>query len=163
MAAAVPDLGALRAWKVKAGPRLGTWTCISAFAANEPESTSAILAKLKKAGFLKAKPRLALLNLREDRPDRTQQWLEALGQGYFKDFDGVILCGASRALARRVSKVQPGNGPGLSVISSLNAEQAMARLPGAEKGGGVLVGVGNFGGLGRDMVELWRQRGKACG
>jgi len=162
MAESRPDLGVVRAWKIRIGRTPRVWTCVSAFAANEPESTSAILAKLKKAGFLKATPRLALLNLREDRPDRTRQWLAALGQGYFKDFEGVILSGATRALARRLSKVRPGNGPWLSVIPGRDAEEVMDKLLGDEKRGGLLVGVGNFGGLGRSLVELWERRGEAC-
>lgn len=161
MAQARPDLGVVRAWKVKVGRTSPVWTCVSAFAANEPESTTAILAKLEKAGYLKATPRLALLNLREDRPDRTRQWLAALRQDYFKDFDRVILSGATRALARRLSRARPGNSPVLSIIPDRDAEKAMERLLGEEKRGGLLVGVGNFGGLGRSLVEFWERKGEA--
>jgi poly-gamma-glutamate synthase PgsB/CapB len=162
MAESRPDLGVLRAWKVRIGRTSRVWTCVSAFAANEPESTSVILAKLEKAGFWKVLPRLALLNLREDRPDRTRQWLAALREGYFKDFEGVIISGATRALIRRLSKLRPGNGPWLSVAGDRNAEEVMEKLPGQEKRGGLLVGVGNFGGLGRVLVELWQAKGEAC-
>jgi poly-gamma-glutamate synthase PgsB/CapB len=161
MAESRPDLGVVRAWKVKVGRTSRVWTCVSAFAANEPESTDAILAKLKKAGFMKVAPRLALLNLREDRPDRTRQWLAALGQDYFRDFEGVILSGATRALVRKLSKAGLRSGPWLSVIPDRGAEEVMDKLPGQEKRGGLLVGMGNFGGLGRSLVELWEQKGEA--
>ncbi len=161
MAGAHPDLGALRAWKVRFGRPPRVWRCLSAFAANDPESTSIILAKLKKAHFLKKGRRLLLLNLREDRPDRTRQWLEAAGQGYFKEFDRLAVSGAPRALERRLAKVQPAAGPPLTVVSDEDPLAVMNKLLGEETGGGLLVGVGNIGGLGRSLVELWERIGEA--
>jgi len=162
MAQASSDRGALRAWKIRIGRGPGLWTCVSAFAANEPESTFVILAKLKKAGFLKTRPRLALLNLRADRPDRSQQWLAAVRQGFFKDFDRLIFNGAPRAWFHRMSARQGGK-PELSAVPARKAEKVMDNLLGQEKRGGLLVGFGNFGGMGQDLVEFWEQRGKACG
>jgi poly-gamma-glutamate synthase PgsB/CapB len=161
MAGARPDLGALRAWKVRFGRPSGVWWCLSAFAANDPESTSVIMAKLRSTRFLQKGRRLLLLNLREDRPDRTRQWLEAAGQGYFREFDRLAVSGAPRALQRRLAKIQPAAGPPLTVVSDKDPMAVMNNLLGKETGGGLLVGVGNIGGLGRSLIELWERIGEA--
>jgi poly-gamma-glutamate synthase PgsB/CapB len=159
MATARPDSGAFRVWKIRVGNPPRSWRCAAAFAANEPESTEILLRRLREAGLMRKGPRLALLNLREDRPDRTRQWLAAAGLGFFREFDELLIAGASRAEARLWKRNAGKAGAPLRLVGERRPESLMRAACGNHESGGLLFGAGNIGGMGRALVEYWEQNG----
>lgn len=159
MSSARPDSGAFRMWKVRTGEPPRPWRCASAFAANEPESTQVLLRRLREAGLLRRGPRVALLNLREDRPDRTGQWLDAAGRGFFREFDVLLITGASRAAERLWIKKAAGLTLPLRLFPDSRPEALMKEACGGYKTGGLLFGAGNIGGAGRALVDYWEVSG----
>ncbi len=164
-AAAVPDFGSLKLWRADLGdPPRGVWLA-SAFAANEPDSTARVLDKL--AGLLPPgeRPVVGLLNLREDRGDRTRQWLGEAKGTYFSRFSHVALTGgAARAFLRLLGRSAAGR-PAFSLLSERSPEAATRRLAGLAPGNGeaVIVGLGNMGGAGERFVDCWARLGRAAG
>jgi poly-gamma-glutamate synthase PgsB/CapB len=106
MARAAPDFGGLRAWRGRFGDPPRPALCVSAFAANEPESSALALEKIKKRFPSAARALVGLLSLREDRGDRTLQWIRAAGEGFFREFALVVLLGPpARAALRKIGKL----------------------------------------------------------
>ena len=160
MGKAARDFGSLRAWRASFGaPPHHVW-CVSAFAANDPESSAAVLARLPSLLPAGAGPLIGLLALREDRGDRTLQWVRAAGQGFFKDFEHVaVLGGPARAASRAFRKAL---GPGIRKFSfepAFRPPDLMERLAGPAGRDPVLVGLGNIRGAGEDFIRYWQETG----
>jgi gamma-polyglutamate synthase len=164
MAKAGPDFGSLRVWRASFGtPSRAAW-CVSAFAANDPESSAAVLARLPvllPAGW---GPLVGLLALREDRGDRTLQWVRAAGEGFFNDFEHVaVLGGPARAAARMFRRAL---GPGIrrfSFVPDSRPAELMERLVRTAGPGPVLVGLGNICGPGEAVIRHWQDVGTPHG
>jgi poly-gamma-glutamate synthase PgsB/CapB len=167
MAGARPDLGGLRVFRAAIGSPPSPWLLVSAFAANDPESSRLALAKLRGLTHSFPGKRRAVLNLRDDRGDRTLQWLAALKDGFFNEFNRVVLVGspavaALRRRARRIGKKARMPANHISVMGERSPEKITAAMA-VESGsalGGVIIGLGNMGGLGRGLVEYWEQIGE---
>ena len=158
IAGARPDFGSFRAWDTVLGDPPASWTLVSAFAANDPESTRRALGRLD--GLLRATPRelVGVLNLREDRGDRTLQWIDALDSGFFSGFAALYVVGAHTG-ARRWRRPSAAT-PAVRPLREDSVEPLMAAVVQAHREGAVLVGLGNMGGLGRSLVELWEKTGR---
>jgi len=164
MIKAKPDLGGLKVLGARLGDPPAAWHLVSAFAANEPESTRLALDKLHELVPGSRMKRTAVLNLRQDRGDRTLQWLEALKEGFFAEFNAVAIVGtpAVAALRRKVrliekdSRIPAGQ---VVVLSERSPERITSALvTGRDNSrGGLIVGVGNMGGLGRGLMEYWER------
>ena len=166
-AAAVPDAGALRLWRGTFGDPPRPAVCVSLFAANEPESSAAALRQVLAAVPLGGRPLVALLSLREDRGDRTLQWVRAAGDGFFRDFSAVWLVGPTAGAAlRKIRRCRERTGPVFSMIegrTGRSPEAVMARLVSVTAGEAVIVGLGNFVGAGEALVRLWAEKGTGHG
>jgi gamma-polyglutamate synthase len=174
LAAARPDFGALRLWKAReAGGR--ALYLASVFAANEPESSAEAIAALRARHPALPSKAVALLNLRADRGDRTEQWLQALEDGFFAPFDSLVFIGDhARALGRRkwarrlgrsVSPAAAGAPrPAVSAIPGRDPARIMTSLAGLAPiaaGEALVVGLGNIGGAGEALVDYWARTGEA--
>jgi poly-gamma-glutamate synthase PgsB/CapB len=163
MIKAKPDLGGLRILKARLGEPPALWHLASAFAANDPESTRLALAKLGEFIPGCGVRRSAILNLRQDRGDRTLQWLEALKGGFFAGFESVAIVGtpAVAALRRKVKRLARDSriAAGQVIVLSERSPERITRLVTvkAPRAGGLIVGVGNMGGLGRGLLEHWER------
>ncbi len=158
IAGARPDFGGLRAWHAVVGDPPVCWTLVSAFAANDPDSSRRSLERL--AGLQSVKPRelVGVLNLRRDRGDRTLQWVEALNQGFFSEFAALYVVGAHTGSRRwRRPSIAP---PAVRPLRETSVEPLMAAIIRTHREGAVLVGLGNMGGLGRSLVEYWEKIGR---
>jgi len=158
MAGARPDFGSLRAWDAVLGDPPASWTLVSAFAANDPESSRRALGRL--AGLQRETPRdlVGVINLRKDRGDRTLQWIDALDNGYFSGFAALYVVGAhTRARRWRRPSAAP---PAVRPLGGNSVEPLMAAIAQGHGEGAVLVGLGNMGGLGRSLVEHWERIGR---
>jgi poly-gamma-glutamate synthase PgsB/CapB len=161
MTKARPDFGGLRVWKARPEPLKDDWYLASAFAANEPESTAKVLALMRERCPRFPRKMIALLNLREDRGDRTGQWLEALRTGFFEAFDQVVFIGDhARALARR-KMAGSSSTIKISAWPERRPDKIMDKIFAAEGGSRGIVGMGNMGGLGGELVDYWARIGAA--
>jgi poly-gamma-glutamate synthase PgsB/CapB len=154
----LPDLGGLRIWSWRPDPDGPAWDCVSAFAANDPDSTLVVLEKLTDLGLINGKPVIGLLNLRRDRGDRTLQWLAALRAGRFPGLQGLFVTGNhARAFRSRLkghrSAIQP------IVLKGDRPESMMAALTEHASAPALILGMGNMGGAGRELVEYWQEEG----
>jgi poly-gamma-glutamate synthase PgsB/CapB len=158
IAGARPDFGGLRAWEVVLGTSASRWLLASAFSANEPESSGRVLGRLER--MLPEFPGglVGLLNLRQDRGDRSKQWIEAWERGFFSRFTGLYVVGAHLCARswRRCHSASPRPRP-LPAKSPLSV---MEKIVKDYPEGGVLVGLGNMGGLGEELVEHWEKIGR---
>jgi poly-gamma-glutamate synthase PgsB/CapB len=159
MAEARADFGGLKIWTARPEPLKGDWYLASAFAANEPESTGKILALIRERFPRFPRKMIALLNLREDRGDRTRQWLDALQTGFFDAFDEMVFIGDhARALARKKLS-GPSSKTKISAWPSRRPDKIMDRIFAAEGESRGVVGMGNMGGLGGELVDYWSRIG----
>ncbi|MDH7513052.1 MAG: poly-gamma-glutamate synthase PgsB [Clostridiales bacterium] len=158
---AEPDFGSLKAWQVKLGRPPATWTLVSAFAANEPESTAIILSHLQNSLAPEGRKMIGILNFRKDRGDRSLQWLEACRDGFFSGFERLYVVGA-HVHSLKLKKLARANG-GVVPLTSASPRAVMERITADEPAGAVLIGMGNMGGLGVELVKLWEEKGKPYG
>lgn len=160
IAGARPDFGNLKILDIRregTGPDI---LFISAFAANDPESTAMALEKASAEPRLQGRKRIGLLNLRADRGDRTRQWAEALEGGGFDGFDILALLGSpSRALAVRLRRRSRWTAGSLLVIREKQPRKIFRELADFAGGPAAVVGLGNIGGAGAALVEAaeWEQ------
>jgi poly-gamma-glutamate synthase PgsB/CapB len=162
IAAAAPDFGGLRVWRGRFGSGSRPGVCVSAFAANEPESTSAVLDRVRARVPLAGRPLVGLLCLREDRGARTLQWARAAAGGFFRDFSAVILVGPTSRAALRIFRRAPGTGSSsYSRFAGPTPEGLMDRVFAEAPGEPVVVGLGNIVGWGERIVLYWSEKGTA--
>ncbi len=158
MAKAKPDFGSLKAWEVPLGRSSAPWLLVNAFAANEPESTGLVLERLRGGPLFCDRPFLGIINFRADRGDRTRQWVEAIDRGFFGGFQKIYLVGA-HVSALEFKKRAKGPPP-LIPLARRSAPAIMDFIAAGASESGVLVGMGNVGGLGAALVELWEEVGR---
>ncbi len=159
MASAGPDFGSFQAWLADLGAPPAPWILVSAFAANEPESSGLILGQLREGGARGDRPLVGLLNFRSDRGDRTRQWLEAQETGFFAGFRRVYLVGA-HGHALRIKK-RAGGRRLFTPLFGRSASSITHQIVSLEGGPSVLVGLGNIGGMGGELVEHWQKIGRS--
>jgi poly-gamma-glutamate synthase PgsB/CapB len=167
MRAARPDPGGLRIWRVSVGRPPRAAFLVSAFAANDPESSSAVLESLGRLLPPAGTPRAGLLCLREDRGDRTLQWARAAAAGFFDGFAAVAVVGPPAPAARRLFRRELGARFGTFFFeaapdpASLTGRLvASAAEGGADRAGDpVVLGLGNFVGWGERFVRSWSETG----
>lgn len=163
MAKARPDFGSLKIFVTPVGLTPCPWYLVSAFAANDPESTARVLSKLKERISFAGKRIIGILNFREDRGDRTGQWIKAFEDGFFHDFQRLVFIGAHSQAICRKKKFKFSPQIEVSAISAKNPKKIMERLSAMEREEVILIGMGNMGGLGRALLEYWEEIGKPYG
>jgi poly-gamma-glutamate synthase PgsB/CapB len=157
LAKAQPDFGSLKIWSAELGTPPVSWLLVSAFAANDPESTGLVLARIKDELSVPGRKLIGVLNFRQDRGDRTLQWISAVEQAYFRDFSRLFFIGAHLRALRTRRKFNPP--PVLTPLTATSPAAIMGEI-GQEADGAVLVGMGNMGGLGAALVEHWEKIGR---
>jgi len=153
-----PDFGSLKVFTAFSPPSRPDWYCVSGFAANEPESTRLILSELRKNLLLEGKTVVGVLNLREDRGDRTLLWLDALKHGKFPEIQKLVCLG--HHASAMIRKLKKHTGTELYAWRDLQPEEIMARLSHISKEKAVVIGMGNMGGAGKRLVDHWEKTGK---
>ena len=152
------DFGSLKAWKFKDRALAKSCVLVSAFAANDPESTKHVLEYLGEKDALLGKKRIALLNFRRDRGDRTQQWLKAMQQGFLSDFDRIVLLGGHSQIVN--DRLKTGSErPHCIARTGKSPFEIMADAVFQEEEN-VVVGMGNMGGMGSKIVHYWEEVGE---
>ena len=153
-----PDFGSLKVWRTERGSPAKTWYFVGAFAANDPESTKDVLAKIEEKGLFKDRKKIGLLNLRTDRGARTIQWSKALRNESAFSFDRLIFIGEhARALKKKLKGRVKAE---ILVFETKKPEKLMTQVSRLETQETVLVGMGNMGGMGQHLVEYWEAVGR---
>jgi len=158
MSAARQDFGGLKIWRFKPGASFRPWYFVSGFAANDPVSSRHIIESVKKIKFFDGKKIIGLLNLRKDRGDRSIQWLRALKEGAFPEFNRLVIIGEHASILRK--KLKSEIDAEISTIKSKNPEDIMNRILELENEESILIGLGNIGGAGRLLVNYLEQEGQ---
>jgi poly-gamma-glutamate synthase PgsB/CapB len=151
---AIPDIGSLKFWKAEFTLPKRKWDLVSAFSANDPESTREVVDKLIKSKNIKYSRWIGLFNIRKDRGDRTHQWMSAFKDNLFPEFQKIIFLGdqaelLKRRLERNIKK------PEYEAFKNKNAKKIMSSILEKEKKNCVLVGLGNIKGIGIDLLDHW--------
>ncbi len=157
------DVGALKSWRYTHAETREPWLLVSAFAANDPESTLCIHDRIIENQGVDPEASIGLLSLRSDRGARSLQWADALEAGALKRFRRLFVAGLhARALKHRL-RHHPEAGR-IEILRPSHPEGVMTQiLTGEGDGGGLLFGFGNIAGLGRIMVSHWRKVGEPHG
>jgi poly-gamma-glutamate synthase PgsB/CapB len=155
MYTAVPDAGALTVCRVETfGKRMVFY---NAFAANDPESTYLVWAKIRdEIGFKGT--RIVLLNTRQDRLYRARQLAEMVANKIGKEMDFLILIGQSTDV---VEGIAIGYGiPKQKIISVgwSTPEKVFEKVLALTERESVIVAIGNMGGMGAGTVEYFENR-----
>jgi hypothetical protein len=157
------DVGALRSWRYQHEGSPDSWILVNAFAANDPESTTQVYRRFAGSQGRSVEECVGLLNLRSDRGDRSLQWVEALrGEGPLS-FRKLFLVGFHAAAVRHHLQGQPRVGD-IEILRPAGPEGMMDQImAGAGEGGGLVFGLGNIAGVGRDLVKHWQKVGESHG
>lgn len=154
-----PDFGSLKVFKVRLDDPARTCYMASLFAANDPESTDKALSHLRRQWNALPPKMIGLLNLRQDRSDRSLQWLRALENGFFKGFEKLIFIGDHAHALGRKRKWSGPAGPNIFALPGKDPQKIMGRLFAGESEDAVFIGLGNMGGLGGELVDHWARIG----
>lgn len=159
-----PDFGSLRAWDMSDDATGRPFGFVSAFAANDPDSTREALAGILADPTFSGRTLFGLLNLRWDRGDRTLQWARAFEKGAFDGFARIGLVGGqARALFHRLTRSSAGRNGRFLFLEERSPERIFRRLAALATGPALVVGMGNIWGPGVAIVEHWERKGRPHG
>lgn len=155
MQAAAPDVGALQEYGLDFfGRRI---LFVNGFAANDPHATERIW-NLMLGRHAWAQQRLMVINCRFDRPDRSRQLAEALV--HWAPADRYFLVGGGTYVLARTA-VSAGLSPTLlAPLEGAGPEAVFEEIVGLCGEAALVVGAGNIGGLGLELVKYFRNRGR---
>ena len=157
---AAPDLGSLKVVRAEFGSPPRPAVCVSAFAANDPASSAEALDRVRERVDLGALSPVALLSLREDRGDRTLQWLAAAREGFFGDFERVLVLGPpARAFVRRLRRSMGRGAERFEIAPRSGPEGLMQAVLARAAREPLVVGFGNIVGPGESVLRHWEAQG----
>jgi poly-gamma-glutamate synthase PgsB/CapB len=155
MVAAAPDVGALREYELDFfGRRI---VVVNGFAANDPLSTEQIW-RLTLERHPQVERRIMVVNCRFDRPDRSRQLGEAIPR--WQPADRYLLVGTGTYVFARTA-VAAGLHPGLLMpLEGMDRAGVFEEIVGACGRNSLVMGVGNIGGIGLELVRHFRNRAR---
>ncbi len=161
--AARHDVGAVRLWTCQRGSSAAPVFLVSAFAANDPESTMVVYDRVMRTLGTSPDQCIGLMVLRRDRGDRSLQWADALAGGLLNRFSRLFVTGIhAPAFQRRLRRLD--NRRAIRILRSAPAADLTAAvLSEIRDSGGVVFGFGNIGGVGEELVEHWAAVGEVVG
>jgi gamma-polyglutamate synthase len=150
------DIGQLRVWRVQSADKQKSFYLVNAFAANDPESTLDVLARVLRSYPAGSRNVTGVLNLRLDRGARTLQWIEALNRGGLQRFRKLFVTGGHAAYLKR-------HVPGTEVLRGKSAPAMTETLLDGAPDGAVIFGFGNVKGCGERLIRYWNTAGDDYG
>ncbi len=151
-----PDVGALTIQRVEIDGR--TIEFVNAFAANDRESTRAVWHAVEPRSEDGRKV-IGIVSMRADRPDRALQFGEIVARDL--DADVFILTGGmtdpvrSRAIRLGVPREK------LVDLGGRSATEVLRKIIELTDDRSIVIGVGNIGGTGGQIVSLFRERSES--
>jgi poly-gamma-glutamate synthase PgsB/CapB len=168
------DIGKFKIWKYHSPETQKTYYLVNGFAANDPESTSQVIAKVKETLPSASDKLIGLLSLRADRGDRTKQWLESLSRGAFDGFSRIYVTGAHSKIFERKMNFRSSAFRHTKLLCLVTLKgllqkcfrgktklpEAMMKTMLAEiEDQSVIFGFGNMKGTGELLVDYWNKIG----
>ncbi len=128
---------------------------LNGFAANDPVSTQQLW-DTATAEHPEVERRIAIFNCRADRPDRSMQ----LGTEFprWSPADFVVLMGTGTYLFARAAAKAGYDASRLVVVEDLRVEEIFERIVSLVDSSALVMGMGNIGGLGLDVVRYFSNR-----
>lgn len=147
-----PDPGALRIEEITNGTHRSTF--VNAFAANDAHSTLAIWERIKHLGHLTARP-IVIMNCREDRVDRTEQFAKDVLP--MIHIDTLIVIGEG---TEPITKAILENRIDSSNIVNLEGKtrRDMKKTVYEYVNGEMMFGIGNIHGAAEDLLEMVQEK-----
>ncbi|HUS87140.1 MAG TPA: poly-gamma-glutamate synthase PgsB [Bacteroidales bacterium] len=133
--------------------REGKETCfVNSFAANDPLSTSILIRKAltitgKDDSFV-----YGIISLRNDRGERSKQWLDFLSSANSCHFRKVFVSG-------RHAKIFQRNLCSCEILKNRDPGYITSYIIDHTENGAVIFGLANISGLGSELVNYWNQAG----
>jgi len=153
MWAAEPDVGAMRCYQVR--DLETTWWFVNAFAANDPESTGQNWEKAIH-WFPAAKRRIAIINCRVDRPERSEQLGKACA--VWSPADRYIITGTGTDVFLRTAIGAGLDSSRLVALGAASVEEVIAAIGEGEPQPSLIMGMGNIAGVGMPLAEFFQHR-----
>ena len=155
MLAAAPDVGALREYELDFfGRRI---VVVNGFAANDPLSTEQIW-NLTLDRHPEVERRIMVINCRFDRPDRSRQLGEAIPG--WRPADRYLLVGTGTYVFARTAAAAGLRPSLLSPLEGSDRAAVFEEIVGACGRNSLVMGVGNIGGIGLELVRHFRNRAR---
>lgn len=152
MWAAQPDPGVLTAHRLEFFGR--NLVFVNAFAANDPDSTELIWRRVSEQ--FSAERRVALVNCRADRPDRSRQLGEAcVGWG---EADHYLLIGTGTYIFAKAA-IRAGLDPArIGYAEDRRVEEVFELILEQSGASALVIGIANIGGQGLELVRFFKNR-----
>jgi poly-gamma-glutamate synthase PgsB/CapB len=140
------DIGHLKIWKFYVENKKKNLYFVNGFAANDPQSTLNLIAKIKEDLSFSSQRIYGFFNSRSDRAERTLQWIQFLQSDAGNIFSQLFICGPHAPIVRRKLKIglaMKHHSPEkiLEIISEIADDQS------------VIFGFGNIAGMGRKIID----------
>jgi len=158
MWSAKPDLGALRILRLAFFAKQIFF--INAFAANDPESTTRVWQRVVDL-HPEVECRVAVLNCRADRPQRSVQLGQILHQ--LPGLARALVCGSGTRLALEAALRAGCEAEKLVAMEQAPAAAIFERALAQIEKSGLVFGMGNIGGGGTALVEYFKNRSEQSG
>ena len=128
---------------------------VNGFAANDPESTGCNWNMLVNR-FQDVERRIALINCRADRAERSAQLAEACLR--WQPADHYFVIGSATEIFARHASSQGLGRDRIHCVENARADSLFADLQQRSEKKALIVGMGNISGVGMELVELFRRR-----
>lgn len=156
MRAARPDPGALTVSETRLDGR--PLTFVNGFAANDPESTHTVW-ELALARCGAGKRPIALVNCRSDRPERSRQLGRAISG--WSPAESYVIVGSGTHFFTSAAVKSGLDRTHIHVAEQEDARTILGRIAQLGADPILLVGLGNIGGVGLELLEVVRQKEQA--
>jgi poly-gamma-glutamate synthase PgsB/CapB len=153
MREAMPDPGALFIHRFSEGGKEIEF--VSAFAANDRESTAAIWRALDPTSDPN-RTVITIASMRADRPDRVFQFGEIIADDLPSDH--YILTGGMTHPVRSIAVKRGVDAAKIHDLGGAGPEDVLRKVVELTDGRAIVVGVGNIGGSGAQILRLFRER-----
>jgi poly-gamma-glutamate synthase PgsB/CapB len=153
MREAAPDPGALTVHRISDGGKEVEF--VSAFAANDRESTMAVWEAVNPAS-VPGRTVIVIASMRADRPDRALQFGKILANDL--PADHYILAGDMTRPVRTTAVKEGLDAGRIHDMGGRPAEEILDRVLELTDSRSVVVGVGNIGGTGGSVLSLFKER-----
>ena len=152
---AIPDTGALMAYRVEAFQKHLVF--YNAFAANDPDSTFLVWQKIRdEIGFEGL--RIVLLNTRQDRLYRADQLAEMAGKKINDETDYLMLIGQSTDMVETMAIKYGVAKKKILNLGYTTPEKVFEEVLSVTEKASTIIAIGNMGGMGADTAEFFKHR-----
>jgi poly-gamma-glutamate synthase PgsB/CapB len=153
MRAATPDVGALTIHRFRDGGKEIEF--VNGFAANDPESTAAIW-RVIVPGTDRSRKVIGIVSMRADRHDRARQYGRMIGEALKADH--FILTGGLTGPVKAGALKRGVPADTMTDMGGCPAGEIYAKVLELTRDRSVVIGVGNIGGVGHELVALARAK-----